>query len=280
MHGLKTRIGLLCALSVFIILALGFEVLPLLSVVTGSFSNDKGTGFTLQQYIKVFTNPFYLQSIWNSILISLISSFVGMIAAVLGAYSLSRFSAKTREKLLMLSNMTSNFAGVPLAFSFIIILGNNGLFTLLFKKFEWNILQAFNLYSSSGLALVYIYFQIPLGILLMYPAFEAVREDWREAALLLGASDLEFWKHIGLPMLFPGITGTFDTLFANSMGAYATAVALTNGSSNLLPIRIGALISGDIYLNPQLAGALSVILGLTLVLVNMVNLKLMKRRGV
>lgn len=278
MYRSKFKGRLLLGVLVFALLVLGFEILPLLSVIVGSFTDDSGSVFTLKQYITAFTNAFYLQSMQNSILLSLFSSLVGIIIALAGAYSISKLSAKARDVILTLSNMTSNFAGVPLAFAFIIILGNSGLFVLLFKNLGWDITRSFNLYSTTGLILVYIYFQIPLGILLLYPALDAIRVEWREAALLLGASVFRFWLHIGIPVLLPGIIGTFNVLFANAMGAYATAVALTNGSNNLLPIRIGALISGDIFTNPQMASALSVILGVIMVAVTMINRKLLKVR--
>lgn len=270
--------GILLGIFAFTLLVLGFEVLPLVSVIAGSFTDSSGTAFTLKQYLTVFTNPFYLQSMGNSILLSLFSSLVGIIVALAGAQAISKLTPKARDVILTLSNMTSNFAGVPLAFAFIIILGNNGLFVLLLKNLGWDISQSFSLYSTTGLILVYIYFQIPLGILLLYPALDAIKAEWREAALLLGATPVKFWQHIGIPVLLPGIIGTFNVLFANAMGAYATAVALTNGSKNLLPIRIGALISGDIFTNPQLASALSVILGLILVMVTLINRKLLKVR--
>lgn len=278
MYSTKFKGRLLLGVLVFLLLVLGFEILPLLSVITGSFTNDSGLGFTLKHYVTAFTNPFYFQSIKNSIALSFYSSLAGIIIALAGAHSISKLSVKARDRILTLSNMTSNFAGVPLAFAFIIILGNNGLFVLLFKNLGWDISRNFNLYSSTGLILVYIYFQIPLGILLLYPTLDAIKVEWKEAALLLGASSFRFWLHIGIPVLLPGIIGTFNVLFANAMGAYATAVALTNGSNNLLTIRIGALISGDIFTNPQLASALSVILGLILVAVNMINRKLLKVR--
>ena len=87
--------------------------------------------------------------------------------------------------------MTSNFSGVPLAFAFIIILGFNGAITLLLKK--WGIIDNFNVYGIEGLFLIYTYFQIPLGTLLLFPAFGALKPEWEEAAFTMGASRLQYW---------------------------------------------------------------------------------------
>jgi len=183
--------------------------------------------------------------------------------------------SKLRDFVSAFANMTSNFAGVPLAFAFIILLGFNGALTLLLKQV--GLLEDFSIYSKSGLILVYTYFQIPLGVLLLYPAFDALREDWRESAALLGASHWQFWRHIGLPVLTPALLGTFVILLANALGAYATVYALTTGNFNVLPIRIAGLVAGDISLDPNLASALAMVLVGLMTLVTVVHQWLLKR---
>ncbi|MNY33899.1 spermidine/putrescine ABC transporter membrane protein [compost metagenome] len=176
--------------------------------------------------------------------------------------------------MLSFTNMTSNLSGVPLAFAFIIIAGTNGAVTLLLR--QWGVLDDFHLYSRQGLILLYTYFQLPLGLLLLYPALDALDEHWQEAALL-GAGPWAYWRHIGLPVLAPALLGTFILLLANAMGAYATAFALTSGNFNLVTVRIASLVSGNIYLEPNLAAALSVLLVGMLALVAVVNQWLLKR---
>lgn len=268
---------LILILLPFFLVIFGFEILPLFSVVNESFRTEDGA-FTLQQYTTVFSKDFYTQAIVNSIVISIYSSIFGIIISSIGAYSITRLKPKIKDTVLLLSNMTSNFAGVPLAFAFMTILGNTGLFTILLKHMGINLTKFFNLYSGIGITVVYIYFQIPLAILLMYPAYDAVKKEWKEACLMLGGSKIDFWKNIGLPILSPTIMGTTVVLFANSMGAYATVVALTNGNYNLIPVRIGALISGDVVSKPELASALAIVLALILILINVVNETLFKKR--
>mgnify|MGYP002581847902 CR=1 FL=1 len=128
--------------------------------------------------------------------------------------------------VLNLSNLTNNFSGVPLAFAFMIMLGNSGVFIILAKKFGVEILMNFNLYSWAGLLLMYVYFQIPLGVMLLFPTLQGIKEELKQAAFLLGASSFEFWRYVGLPIILPGIVGVFSILFANAMGAYASAIAV------------------------------------------------------
>ena len=71
---------------------------------------------------------------------------------------------------------------------------------------------------------------------------------------------------------------TFSILFANALGAYATAVALSSGNFNLFSIRIGALISGEITLKPELACALAMILAFTIILMKVIVSSLSRLR--
>ena len=251
-----------------------FQIAPLSWVMINSLQSEE-FGWGIANFTRIFNSKFYLQAIQFSLEISFWSSVFGIIIAVLGAYSLRRVDSKLRNFVNAFANMTSNFSGVPLAFAFIILLGFNGSFTIMLK--QAGIIQDFNLYSKTGLIILYTYFQIPLGVLLLYPAFDALREDWRESAALLGANGWQYWRHIGLPVLTPALLGTFVILLANALGAYATVYALTTGNFNVLTIRIAAMVSGDISLDPNLASALAVVLVALMTLVTIVHQLLLKR---
>jgi len=266
-------LALLC-LAPFAIVFIVFQIAPLLWVLVHSLQSED-TGWGLDNFSKIFASKFYLQAIQHSLEISFWSSLFGIVIAVLGSYSLHKVDSKLRNFVNAFANMTSNFSGVPLAFAFIILLGFNGSITIMLK--QAGIIEDFNLYSKTGLIILYTYFQIPLGVLLLYPAFDALREDWRESAALLGADGWQFWRHIGLPVLTPALLGTFVILLANALGAYATVYALTTGNFNVLPIRIAAMVSGDISLDPNLASALAVVLVALMTLVTVVHQLLLKR---
>ncbi|PTQ72208.1 ABC transporter permease subunit [Pseudomonas sp. GV071] len=265
-------LAVLCLLP-FALFFIAFQIAPLLWVAINSL--DSAAGWGLSNYAKVFSSKFYLQAIQHSLEISFWSSVIGIVIAILGAYSLRKVDSKLRDFVMAFSNMTSNFAGVPLAFAFVILLGFNGALTIILK--QAGVIDDFNLYSKTGLIVLYTYFQIPLGVLLLYPAFDALREDWRESAELLGASTWDFWRHIGLPVLTPALLGTFIILLANALGAYATVYALTTGNFNVLPIRIAAMVAGDISLNPNLASALAMVLVGLMAVITVVHQWLLKR---
>jgi len=108
-----------------------------------------------------------------------------------------------------------------------------------------------------GVEIVYLYFQFPLMVLIIAPAIDGLRREWREAAENMGATASQYWRHVALPILTPSILGSMILLFGNAFGAQATAFQLTGGTLNLVPIVIGAQIRGDVLHNPGLGYAMA-----------------------
>ena len=163
-----------------------------------------------------------------------------------------------RPTIMTFSGVASQFAGVPLAFAFLATLGRQGLVTLFLSFFGLNIYaQGFNLLSFWGLTLTYLYFQIPLMVLIVTPAIEGIKKEWREAATILGASNWQYWRHIAGPVLLPSFLGATLLLFANAFGAIATAYALTGSSLNIVTILLYAQIRGDVLHDQNLGYAIA-----------------------
>lgn len=257
----------------FALLFFMFQIAPMLWVLFNSFIYEDE--LSLENYQEIFDSAFILQGFSNSLWLAVTSSLIAIIIAALFVSSLRRFDSRARDLIVSFTNMTANFSGVPLAFAFIIILGFNGALTLLLKKY--GIIDDFNLYGQWGLLAIYIYFQVPLATLLLYPAFDALSDDWQAASSLLGAKNWQFWRYIGLPVLSPALLGTFIILIANAMGAYASIYALTSGNYNVITVRIASLVSGDIFLEPNLAAAISVLLILLLAFITLINQLLISR---
>lgn len=240
-----------------ILFGLSFELLPLLTTIRSSLT-DKGT-FTLDFYRQAF-DPLFLRSFGNTIKLSATTAFLGVVFGTLVAYAVittrNRF---IRNALTALSDVTTNFGGAPLAFAFIVILGSTGIITVLLKQAGIHLYPNFRIYSISGLTIAYLYFQIPLMILLIIPSLLGLKREWQEAAINLGASTFQYWIRVALPILFPALVSGFLLLFANSFGAYATAWTLTGSDVDLITIRIAALVRGEVQLAPELADALSII---------------------
>jgi putative spermidine/putrescine transport system permease protein len=243
----------------FLLFALLFLILPTLNIVLGAFRNVEGQ-LTFDNIADLFT-PSIREAFWISIELSLLTAVLGccfgfLIAAAITLGNLPRW---LRNAVTTFSGVASNFAGVPLSFAFIATLGRLGFVTLILRDwFGVNLYASgFNLISFLGLSITYLYFQIPLMVLIITPALEGLRREWREAAEILGASGFQYWRMIALPVLWPSLLGTLALLFANAFGAVATAIALTGSSLSIVPIMLFAQIRGDVLNDPHLGYAIA-----------------------
>jgi putative spermidine/putrescine transport system permease protein len=243
----------------FFIFALMFLILPTAYLVLGAFQNDSGE-FTLENITALF-QPSIVAAYWISIKVSLASAVLGALAGLAIAIAIVRGGLPrwVRSATMTFSGVASNFAGVPLAFAFLATLGRLGLVTVLLDSlFGFNVYSTgFNILSFSGLTLTYLYFQIPLMIVIITPAIDGLKREWGEAAATLGATQLQYWRMVVIPVIWPSFLGTVILLFANAFGAIATAYALTGSSLNIVPILLYAQIRGDVLHNPHLGYALA-----------------------
>lgn len=266
---MKRRLPFQLAMGIFTLIAVAVLIYPAANMLVMSFQPGGGGGFTLSNYKEIFTQSMYTTAIRNSLLISLFSSIVAIVFTTITTYAIVSHSKKLKETFMIIANITSNFAGIPLAFAYIILLGSSGVMLIFARRMGIDWLSGYNLYSIWGLGIVFLYFQLPMGIILLIPIYDALDTRWRESAELLGASSFQYWKRIGLPVLMPSIVGVFAMMFANAMGAYASADALTGTSVNLLSIRIANTVTGDIFARTEIGAALSVLLA-AILLINMV----------
>ncbi|WP_082666152.1 ABC transporter permease subunit [Aureimonas sp. AU4] len=244
----------------FFLFALLFLIGPTLYLVLGAFQNPAGE-WTLANIGALF-QPQIMAAFSISIRVSLASAALGALIGFALAYAIVHggLPRVIRSGVVTFSGVASNFAGIPLAFAFIATLGRIGLVTwFLNDAFGLNLYRlGFNLLSFWGLTITYLYFQIPLMVLIITPALDGLKREWREAASILGATRWQYWRMVALPVLFPSLMGCFLLLFANSFGAIATAYALTGSSLNIVPILLYAQIRGDVLYNPNLGYALAV----------------------
>ena len=228
---------------------------PMAAVAIGAFEDNNGN-FTFSN-VKAATHGIYLHGFWQSIVLSVLTSVIPGILGLMIAYAL--YTAKRgrvlRQVAITAAGVFANFGGVPLAFLFIATIGSSGLVsqwltTLGFDPYA----HGFTLYSLTGVVIVYLYFQIPLMVLVILPALEGLRPAWREAAENLGARTWDYWRHVGGPVLLPSFLGCVLLLFGSALSAYATTEALTNGTIPLTAIQIGSFLNGNVIAGQENIG--------------------------
>lgn len=248
----------LYALPFLALLAL-IVVWPLSTVVVGSFK----PGAPLEHYAYILGSRFYLKAFSVTLKLSLLTTALGLAIAVLLAIALRARSRRLSDLALTIGNIGANFAGVPSVLAFMILLGSNGIVTKLLR--EAGLMEGFDLYSWSGLVLTYLFFQVSIGTVLVLPVITAIPRDIEEAADLLGQGGARFWASVGLPVVWRQLLSVATLLFANAMGTYATAYTLMGTSAQIVTVRIGELVAGDVFADPGLANALSICLLVVLI---------------
>jgi putative spermidine/putrescine transport system permease protein len=242
----------------FMLFALLFLIIPTLYLVSGAFFTEGGQ-LTGKNFVDLFSATI-VAAYWISIKISLASGIGGLLFGFFLAWAITMGGLPrwVRSFFLTFSGVASNFAGIPLAFAFLATIGPNGMIThLLMNEFGYRLPAHFNILSFYGLTLTYMYFQIPLMVLIITPALDGLKKEWHEAASILGADTWQYWRMVVLPVLWPSLMGTFLLLFANSFGAIATAIALTGSSLNIVPMVLYAQIRGDVLHNANLGHAVA-----------------------
>ncbi|WP_030938106.1 ABC transporter permease [Streptomyces sp. NRRL S-646] len=269
--------GWLAVVPLLVFVAVAFGV-PAIAMLNGAFSvKNQTTGATSYSTANLTTSlqGAYLTALLGSVKLSAVSAGIGTVLGLPLAQVVvtSRFRV-LREAALTASGVLANFGGIPLAFAFVATLGNAGVLTKHLGLSD----KGWDLYSFWGLVVVYLYFLIPLMVLTITPALEGLRSQWREAAQNNGATALQYWRHVALPVLLPSLLGGFVLLFGSAFAAYATAAAMVGSSVPLVTLQIADAISGNVLVGQEnVALALSLDMVLVAGLVMAVYLPLQRR---
>ena len=201
----------------------------------------------------------YRTALVNSVEVSLITALLASVLGILLTYAIVNSGSRAlRQFVVAGSAVMANFGGIPLAFIFIATLSSAGLLTTTLQDHLNFSLQndlGFQLTSKAGVELVYLYFLIPLMVLVMSPALEGLKPQWNEAAENLGASRWQYWRYVAGPVLLPNFLGSVLLLFCSAFSAYATASALVGNSFPLLPLQIATVLSGNVLSGQENLGA-------------------------
>lgn len=264
--------------GLYVLLFLG---LPTAIALGTGFVDGEGA-FTLDN-LAALADPFVVSGFTTSIVLSAITAVIGAVLGALVCYALigTRPEGPLRSGIDAVSGVLAQFGGVMLAFAFVATIGIQGFITVLLRdQFGIDIFaDGVWLYEAPGLVLPYIYFQVPLMIIIFMPALEALKPQWAEASATLGGTTATFWWRIGLPVLAPSFLGSLLLLFANAFSSYATAAALTSQGQSIVPLQIRAALTSETLLGREnLAGALA--LGMIIVMaVVMAVYALLQRRA-
>lgn len=210
-----------------------------------------------QTYLATFTEPRYLESLLNTLGLSVAVTLLTLVlGAAVGLY-LARRRFPGRQMLLSLLTAPLAFPGVIVGFFIILLGGRQGVVAQLAN--DLGLGRITFAYGMLGLFLAYLYFSLPRAIASYTAAAEAMDDALEEAARVLGASRWDIVRDVWLPQLGPTTVACGAIVFATAMGAFGTAFTLAS-KVEVLPITIYNEFTN--YANFALAASLSIALGL------------------
>ncbi len=273
------RVGRLLPLAPFLVFVGIFLIVPTVTVAIGAFRDADGA-FTTDN-LGALTDYAAVKALRGSLALSASTALTGaLFGAVLAWLIVSAGPDSLLKRLtLAVSGVLAQFGGVILAFAWIATIGIQGVVTLALQH-----LTGFNLYGNGwlfsipGLIVVYTYFQIPLMVIVFAPALDGLRVQWREAAVSLGASTWQYWRHVAIPLLTPAFLGSALLLFANAFAAYATAAVLVSQGQPIVPLLIRQAITSEVLLGGANVGFALALEMIAVVVVVMVAYSLLVRR--
>jgi putative spermidine/putrescine transport system permease protein len=256
-----------------------FLLLPSGIVGFGAFF-DANNSFTLDNFAHLSRN-YIVKATIDTTVVSAITAVLGAVLGALLAYAIVTGSPNgiLRRLLVSASGVLAQFGGVTLAFAFIASIGPAGFVYLFAQAHGLDFYkQDLWLFEIPGLDLVYLYFQIPLMVLVFLPALDGIKPQWREATESLGGNTWHYWRHVAGPLLFPAFLGCVLLLFANAFSAYATANALINQGQPMLSQQIAGALSSEVgAFEPGFAKAISIEMIIIVTLVTILYTVLQRR---
>jgi putative spermidine/putrescine transport system permease protein len=255
-----------------------FLFLPAVIIVAGAFASDGGP--TLTNFANL-SRPYILSAIASSVILSAVTAAGGAVLGALLTYAIATGNPRSTFRRVVTSacGVLAQFGGVTLAFAFIAAIGPaSAVYVYLSQHHLDYYASGVWLYDLRGLEVVYLYFQIPLMVLIFLPAVDGIKPQWREATESLGGGTWSYWRHVAGPLLAPAFLGSTLLLFANSLSAYATAAALINQGGPILPLQISNAITSEVGLHePGFAKAQAVVLILIVAIVSVLYAVLQRR---
>jgi len=247
-----------------------------------SFHRDIGMGMvgkelTLANYVDVFTDPFYLGSIWLTVWISVAATGAGLVLGFPTAYVLARMGKGWASTLLSLVIVTSLVTIVVKVMGLNILLGSSGLVNscLLYLGLISSPLALLN--NETGVVIGLVQYTLPILILLLFSGIQTIPVHLEDAAAIHGASRFSIMRKVVLPLAMPSVVAAALIAFNMNMGAFTSAVLLGGGQVRTLPVLIeNKLIENTDY---AMGATLSTILLLFVFVLNvMIGLGLLNRR--
>ena len=233
-----------------------FIVYPFYTILTKSVFSSKVEGLTLYNFVRFFTKPYYYQTLIRSLVVCGITVLTTTLIGVPIAYVMTRYNVPGKQLLhifIIMSLMSPPFIG---AYSWIVLMGRNGLVAKLFRTFG---MTAPTIYGRGGIIFVFTLHLFPYIYLYTSGAMNSIDSSLEEAAENLGMNKLKRIWTITLPVILPSILAGCVMVFMTALADFGTPMLLGEGYT-VLPVLVYNEYMSESAVDPYMASSLSVII--------------------
>lgn len=254
-----------------------FVLLPILRTVSGGFLSEEGRlDFTyFSRYFDSTYGPVLRQAFVDTMIMGLLTAVFGTLVGFIFAYASVRCNPPAKNLLHWLALLPTVSPPFALALSVILLFGRSGLITK--KVLGINFVPGMNdIYGLDGLVLVQTITFFSVAYLILRAMLERLNPALEEAAASLRASRFHIFRTVTLPLLIPGIAGSFLLLFVESLADLGNPLFIA-GNRTVLAAQIFLAVIGEY--DYQKASALSLILIVPTLVLFMVQRYYVNRRS-
>ncbi|HET9909224.1 MAG TPA: iron ABC transporter permease, partial [Anaerolineales bacterium] len=254
-----------------------FVVLPILRTISGGFFSEEGTlDFTyFGRYFDSFYGPGLRQAFLDTMIMGLLTAVFGTLVGFIFAYASVRCNPPAKNLLHWLALLPTVSPPFALALSVILLFGRSGLITK--KVLGITYVPGMNdIYGLDGLVLVQTITFFSVAYLILRAMLERLNPSLEEAAASLRASRWHIFRTVTLPLLIPGIAGSFLLLFVESLADLGNPLFIA-GNRTVLSAQIFLAVIGEY--DYQKASTLSLILIIPTLVLFMIQRYYVNRRS-
>lgn len=274
------------ATQVFLILPLlalfvGFFVIPLIvmaviSLLSGNPMSDSDVHFTLDNYRKIFSDSLYIEVLWDTLWLGVLTTVFTVLIGYPLAIQLARARSPKVRTLLLVAILSPMLTGIVVrTYAWMALLSDNGIINSALVSAgitdeTWPLM-----YNTFGVVVALVHIYVPFMVLTVTGVIGKIDLRLEEAARSLGATKFRSFVEVTLPLSMPGIIAGSLLVFSLAISSYVTPILMGGFSVLTLPILIYQQLSG--VFNFAFAAALSfLLLSVSLVIV-IAYFRVMKR---
>lgn len=184
-------------------------------------------GFSPENYLRFFADPFYRDVLLRTIWISVLSTLVCLVAGLLPAYYIARVRSGRLKSLLLILVILPLFMGNAVRVAgWMVLLGDRGLVNAFLTAVGLANAPVQMLYTGTAVLVGIISVNLPFMIITLQSVIEGIDRALEEAGLNLGANHLQMFRRVLLPLMMPGVVTGTVLCFILAMNAYATPLLI------------------------------------------------------